>query len=177
MNWKEFWPFQTYDHFFLFISDIEIPWLNACQLHSPNHPPVLAFEICEGNDFHLQTNCCSPIEFLSRSGLSVVIKQTKMTQSAGGPASGKMLSISCQQWPLGLPSHGTGNEGIVSSQVWLRDHTGSIVSSSPGSYCSSVSGKRTSLHVLAPLENGLSPGWGREKLLGMNLGDHREATE
>lgn len=46
----------------LLISYIEFPPLNAVfarRLHSSNHPPVLAFEICEGNDFHLQTNCYS----------------------------------------------------------------------------------------------------------------------
>lgn len=128
----------------LFTSYIEFNPLNAvfaCWLHSSNHPPSVSFWDLRGEWFSSANKLQFSIEFLCRSKLSVVIKQLKMTQSAKGPASGKMLSISCQQWPLGLPSHGTGKQGIVSSWVWLRDHTGSIVSSSLGSYCSSASGK------------------------------------
>lgn len=135
---SDIWPVS------LFISYIEFPPLNAVfarQLHSSNCPPSVSLWDLWGEWFSSANKLLFLIEFLRCSGLSVVIKQPKMTQSAGGPASGKMLSISCQQWPLGLPSHGTGKEGIVSSWVWLRDHTGPIVSSSPGSYCSSVSGK------------------------------------
>lgn len=122
-------------------------WISPaeCCLCSPaafiQSPPSVSFWDLWGEWFSSANKLLFLIEFLSRTSLSVVIKQPKMTQSAGGPASGKMLSISCQQWPLGLPSHGTGKQGIVSSWVWLRDHTGPIVSSSLGSYCSSVSGK------------------------------------
>lgn len=135
---SDIWPFS------LFIRYSEFPPLNAVftrQLHSTHHPPSVSFWDLWGEWFSSANKLLFLIEFLSCSGPSVVIKQPKMTQSTGGPASGKMLSISCQQWPLGLPSHGTGKEGIISSRVWLRDHTGPIVSSSSGSYCSSVSGK------------------------------------
>ena len=135
---SDIWPVS------LFISYIEFPRAECC-LCSPSafiqSPPSVSFWDLWGEWFSSANKLLFLIEFLRRSGLSVVIKQPKMTQSAGGPASGKMLSISCQQWPLGLPSHGTGKQGIVSSWVWLRDHTGPIVSSSLGSYCSSVSGK------------------------------------
>lgn len=104
-------------------------------------PPSVGFWDLWGEWFSSANKLLFVIEFLHRSTQSVVIKQLKMTQSAGGPASGKLLSISCQQWPLGLPSHGTGKQGIISSWAWLRDHTGPIVSSSLRSYCSSASGK------------------------------------
>lgn len=96
---------------------------------SPPHPArmqlLLEFEICERRDLLLQT--CKHLfstEFLRRPTPSGVSRRRGLTRSAGGPASGKMLSISCQQWPVGLPSHGTSNQGIISSRVWLRDHTG-----------------------------------------------------
>lgn len=138
MVFSHIWPVS------LFISYIEFP-LAECCLCSPaafiQSPPSVSFWDLWGEWFSSANKLLFSIEFLHRSSLSVVIKQPKMTQSAGGLASVKMLSISCQQWPLGLPSHGTGKQGIVSSWVWLRDHTGPIVSTSLESYCRSASGK------------------------------------
>ena len=128
----------------LFICYIEFPPAEHCPCPLAafiQSPPRVSFWDLWGEWFSSANKLLFLIEFFCWSILSVVIKQPKMTQSAGGPARGKMLSISCQQWPLGLLSHGTGKQGIVSSWVWLRDHTGPIVSNSLGSYCSSASGK------------------------------------
>lgn len=118
------------------------------------------------------------IEFLRGLKQSSVIRRLwTQSQSAGGPASGKMLSISCQQWSAGPPSHGTGKQGIVLSWVWLRDHTGAFVSSSLESFCSHASGKGRAFTSAARLKNGLSSGQGHDNCKEMNLGEHRETTE
>lgn len=116
----------------------------AGQQHSPPPPTHRTFPICK------QTAVLHRIPQLLRCELRFIIKPSKMTQSAGGRASGKMLSMSCQQCPPGPSSHGTGREGIVSSRGWLGDHTGPHCPGQPGVLLWQHLWERTGLHAGAP---------------------------
>lgn len=151
--------------------------------HSPPHPLPPSFGVSFWDLWGEWSSSANTLIFFSIGFLhglkqsSVIRRLRTQSQSAGGPASGKMLSISCQQWPAGPPSHRTGKQGIVLSRVWLRDHTGAFVPSSLESFCSHASGKVQAFTSAAHSENGLSSGQGHDNCKWMNLGEHRETTE